>query len=196
MRIAAVTSAVDSMPEANHYRTLNIPPGATADEIQRSYRTLARRYHPDLNSQPSAARAMAAINAAYEILGEPSRRAAYDRTHTRTHFALDDAILSAAHDQLLRERWSVVQDKENALVLRTGSRIAQVLLTRLVKMSFIQPTLQRASGLLVILAANIEPEFRLTKEPVVVIDLVRSVIVHGKFPDATYRELFTHFILH
>ena len=43
-----------------------------------SYRRLARLYHPDLNPRPEAAERMRAINAAYRLLSDPQRRAAYD----------------------------------------------------------------------------------------------------------------------
>jgi DnaJ domain len=59
-----------------HYATLGVRPDATAAEIRDAYRALARRYHPDRD--PGAASRMAAINEAYRVLGEPSRRAVYD----------------------------------------------------------------------------------------------------------------------
>jgi molecular chaperone DnaJ len=59
-----------------HYATLGVRPDASAAEIRDAYRALARRYHPDL--EPAAAEKMAAINEAYRVLGEPSRRATYD----------------------------------------------------------------------------------------------------------------------
>ncbi len=59
-----------------HYATLGVRPDATAAEIRDAYRILARRYHPD--REPAAAEKMAAINEAYRVLGEPSRRAVYD----------------------------------------------------------------------------------------------------------------------
>src|SRR5579884_4047098 len=106
------------MPENDHYRTLNIQPDATQEEIQKSYRALARRYHPDLNPQPSAARAMAAINAAYEVLSEPLKRAAYDKVHKKPDSALSNVVLGAAREALLRKGWSVQQDKTSELILK------------------------------------------------------------------------------
>ena len=57
-----------------HYDILQIKPDASADEIQRAYRKLAMRYHPDRNSAPDAAVQMAAINEAYEVLQDPLQR--------------------------------------------------------------------------------------------------------------------------
>ncbi len=63
----------------DHYRTLDLPPSATDDEIKRRYRKLMRSVHPDANvGDPEATRKAAAINRAFETLGDPRRRAEYD----------------------------------------------------------------------------------------------------------------------
>jgi curved DNA-binding protein CbpA len=50
------------------YQMLGVLPTSSAKEIQSAYRRLARRFHPDLSDDPSAAATMARLNAAYEIL--------------------------------------------------------------------------------------------------------------------------------
>ena len=71
----------------SHYDVLGVRPDATQDEIRRAYHALARRHHPDTqpDAEPSAAReagrAMAAVNDAWEVLGDPARRRSYDN-HT------------------------------------------------------------------------------------------------------------------
>jgi molecular chaperone DnaJ len=55
------------------YSALGVAPGASADEIARAYRALAKRYHPDLNpGDPEAERAMRRVNAAYAALKDGS----------------------------------------------------------------------------------------------------------------------------
>lgn len=67
------------MATRTHYQTFEITPTATADEIKRRYRELARKYHPDVNvSDPGAAGKFAAIADAYRILGDADARATYD----------------------------------------------------------------------------------------------------------------------
>lgn len=67
------------MATRTHYQTFEITPTATADEIKRRYRELARTYHPDVNTgDPGAARKFAAIADAYRILGDADARAVYD----------------------------------------------------------------------------------------------------------------------
>ena len=64
--------------EPNHYEALGLPSTASADQIKKKYRELARRYHPDVNASPDAVHRILSINQAYQILGDPQRRAAYD----------------------------------------------------------------------------------------------------------------------
>ncbi len=61
-----------------HYDILQVKPDASAEEIQRAYRKLAMRYHPDRNPSPDAAAQMAAINEAYETLQNPLQRGNID----------------------------------------------------------------------------------------------------------------------
>jgi len=61
------------------YEILDVSPDADARSIRAAYRTLARRCHPDLTGDPQAARHMAELNAAFEVLGNLGRRAAYDQ---------------------------------------------------------------------------------------------------------------------
>ena len=67
------------MPDFDPYKTLQVDSEAEDEVIQAAYRRLARKYHPDLADTPVAAARMAAINAAWEIIGDPASRAGYDR---------------------------------------------------------------------------------------------------------------------
>lgn len=62
----------------SYYAVLGIPPNATPEDIKRAYRALVRQWHPDVNPDPSAADRFREIQHAYEVLSDPSRRAAYD----------------------------------------------------------------------------------------------------------------------
>jgi molecular chaperone DnaJ len=70
---------VDSSREFDWYSVLGVDPSASDAEIGRAFRSLARRFHPDSAPQPSAGQ-FSDVARAYEILRDPSRRAAYDRT--------------------------------------------------------------------------------------------------------------------
>ncbi|WQR80847.1 DnaJ domain-containing protein [Helicobacter pylori] len=61
------------------YQTLNVSENASQDEIKKSYRRLARQYHPDLNKTKEAEEKFKEINAAYEILSDEEKRHQYDQ---------------------------------------------------------------------------------------------------------------------
>jgi len=61
------------------YETLNISESASADEIKKAYRKLARKYHPDINKDPEAQDKFKEINAAYEVLSDTEKKSQYDQ---------------------------------------------------------------------------------------------------------------------
>jgi hypothetical protein len=62
------------------YECLAVPRSATADEIKRSFRQLAKKLHPDANNNdPNAAELFGELNAAYAILSDRKKRSAFDR---------------------------------------------------------------------------------------------------------------------
>ncbi len=63
----------------DYYEVLEITRSANEQEIKRAYRTLARKYHPDINRQSDAEDRFKEVNEAYETLSNADRRAAYDR---------------------------------------------------------------------------------------------------------------------
>ncbi|MEO6004374.1 MAG: J domain-containing protein [Opitutus sp.] len=62
-----------------HYDNLKVSRDAPIEVIQAAYRSLARKYHPDMNASAAKAEAvMKIINASYEVLSDPVKRAAHD----------------------------------------------------------------------------------------------------------------------
>ncbi|MBI5871466.1 molecular chaperone DnaJ [archaeon] len=66
----------------DYYKILGISKNASQEEIKKAYRELAKKYHPDLNKETSSKERMQEINEAYSILGDPQKRANYDRFGT------------------------------------------------------------------------------------------------------------------
>jgi molecular chaperone DnaJ len=71
---------MESGPQRDHYEVLGVGRNATPDEIKNAFRKLAQTHHPDKNPlDPRAAVRFKEINASYQVLSDPQRRAMYDR---------------------------------------------------------------------------------------------------------------------
>src|SRR5437868_10913603 len=64
----------------DYYATLGVSRGASADEIQKAYRKLAKKYHPDLNpDDKSAQKKFKDVQQAYDVLSDEKKRKLYDK---------------------------------------------------------------------------------------------------------------------
>jgi curved DNA-binding protein len=62
----------------DYYRILGVERGASGEDIKKSYRKLARKYHPDVSKEPDAKEKFQEVSEAYETLRDKDKRAAYD----------------------------------------------------------------------------------------------------------------------
>src|SRR5215213_6646265 len=68
------------MARGDHYKTLGVDKKASADEIKKAYRKLARQYHPDRNpGDAKAEERFKEISAAHDVLSDKDKRKAYDQ---------------------------------------------------------------------------------------------------------------------
>ena len=119
------------------YETLGIPRGATQTEIMAAYKSLAKKYHPDLHpGDTAAAQQMAEINEAYNMLKE-EQGASYDESRFASDFArsnggghweeYDDAQAAedarARTDRMARAFEEALKQRKRAQLRKTLTRI-------------------------------------------------------------------------
>lgn len=71
----------------NYYEILGLKPDASADQIKRAYRKMARKYHPDVSTASDAEARFKEVGEAYAVLKDPELRAAYDDSGFRPEAA-------------------------------------------------------------------------------------------------------------
>lgn len=74
------------MAKRDYYEVLGLQKGASQEDIKRAYRSLAKKYHPDINKEPGAEEKFKEINEAYDTLSDEQKRARYDQ------FGFDDPM--------------------------------------------------------------------------------------------------------
>jgi molecular chaperone DnaJ len=67
------------LSKRDYYEVLGVDKDASPDEIKKAFRKMARQYHPDVNKEADAEDKFKEVNAAYEVLSDDQKRAAYDR---------------------------------------------------------------------------------------------------------------------
>ena len=106
----------------DYYESLQISPHADSETIQRVYRMLAQRYHPD-NSDSGNEETFRLVLAAYRVLSDPEQRAAYDAKHKREH----------------EIRWQIFEKPAETIGIPEEKRIRMGILSALYKMRQRQP---------------------------------------------------------
>jgi curved DNA-binding protein CbpA len=179
----------------DYYTILHVQPQATSEEIHRAYRALALQHHPDRNSTPEAAATMTAINEAYSVLADPSRRRNYDLERSGGEGAFDIAgpILSSAREILLRQGWIASHEDGVNIILEKDLRAVRVSLLARLDNGSLKKVGRQFAGFTVVLAVEIETPINLSLHTAVV-DLLHSRHHGAPFPDETYRMLFAPFL--
>src|SRR5512146_2761385 len=86
------------MDFVDYYKTLGVSKNASAEDIKKAYRKLARKFHPDVNpNDKEAHKKFKQINEAYEVLSDPEKRKKYDQYGENWKYA--DQFAEAARQQ-------------------------------------------------------------------------------------------------
>ena len=106
----------------NHYKVLKVSQKASNAEIKSAYRRLARKLHPDLNHDgENTSRDFAKIAKAYEILGNPKERAAYDQQLLKAQYSNSSAsgsVFSSENPHARRWRQMAYERRYNEIIDR------------------------------------------------------------------------------
>uniref|UniRef100_A0A0E0HUB7 J domain-containing protein n=1 Tax=Oryza nivara TaxID=4536 RepID=A0A0E0HUB7_ORYNI len=111
VRCSSVAAAGPGGPVEDHYRTLQLPPGATKGEVKRAFRRLAltvrlagsapaSRYHPDVSKESDSGVHFQRINVAYQMVMGNMREAEERLEYWRLKYGLDDEDLDKYRNHL------------------------------------------------------------------------------------------------
>ncbi|WP_062398002.1 DnaJ domain-containing protein [Methanogenium cariaci] len=94
------------MGKKDYYETLGVGRDASPDDIKKSFRQLARKYHPDLNEgSKEAEEKFKEINEAYQVLSDPQKKAEYDQVGHAAFTPPEDVAgyRTPSYDDLFRD---------------------------------------------------------------------------------------------
>jgi molecular chaperone DnaJ len=93
------------MTKADYYETLGVKRDASADDLKKAFRHLARKYHPDLNKgSKDAEEKFKEVNEAYQVLSDPQKKAQYDQVgHVEFQPGDNASYRTPSYDDLFRD---------------------------------------------------------------------------------------------
>lgn len=118
----SVIFAMEQAALKDYYKILQIKRTASGDDIKKNYRRLALQFHPDKNSDPSAADRFKEISEAYQVLSDPAKKARYDSitgsgsapfSGRNSGFSVDNARFAAEAQRIFTQGSFSMQDAKN-----------------------------------------------------------------------------------
>jgi len=181
-----------------HYDILQVKPDSTGEEIQRAYRRLALRYHPDRNPSPDAASQMAAINEAYEVLKVSNQQQSKSQKNTVdakpvSRDELTASIFGAARAVILRQGWIVSHDDGSRVVFEIGKPSLRILLVDRLSTEALLRSGRRYGEFVAVLAVHIDGPIPATTRTTV-IDLMHAQRYGAELSDGPCKSLLSGFL--
>ncbi len=99
----------------NYYQILGVPSHATHYEIKKAYRHLASQYHPDKNVQGTDHTLFYEVNEAYQILGDPLKRASYDYYHRLHQYTFETSTYTPPVAETNTQPYAARRTSENTV---------------------------------------------------------------------------------
>ena len=93
--------------EKNYYEILEVDKNASKEIIDKAYKTLAKRYHPDLQTQEGKEQKeemMKKVNEAYDVLSEENKRTAYNQQLASQNVSMDEYQKILLENELLKQQ--------------------------------------------------------------------------------------------
>lgn len=125
----------------DYYEIMGVARDASADDIKRAYRRLARKYHPDVSKEADAEARFKELGEAYEVLKDPEKRAAYDQLGSRWRegqefrpppdwdFEFDTRQATGAHSDFFESLFGSMGRRRSEFRSRGFDREAQISVT-------------------------------------------------------------------
>ena len=101
----------------NYYDILQINKNASPEIIEKAYKTLAKKYHPDLQQtvegKQGAEEILKEINEAYEVLSNPEKKLAYDNTIQENSISQEEYENLYEQNQILKDKLNNIDKEQN-----------------------------------------------------------------------------------
>ena len=112
------------MPRMDYYDILGVPRDVSDDDLKKAYRKLVLQYHPDRNpGDRTAEEKIREINAAYEVVGDPDKRRAYDRLRFGDEIREEAPDLGVILEQMEHKLFDEGRKELFALLIKDTKRI-------------------------------------------------------------------------
>ena len=122
----------------DYYKILGVRWNASAEQIGKAYRSLVRKYHPDINQEPGAYETFQEIQKAFEVLSDPNRRAEFDRSRKKVASSPSKGVYNPGQLPHTRVSGSSLDDKYILILANVFCVLLMILVSGIVSWSMLE----------------------------------------------------------